>query len=47
MEYIFGSVLVCSDLDVANKLAFSPSVSKMCVTLDGDKVNPGGELSGG
>jgi structural maintenance of chromosome 2 len=47
MEFIFGSVLVCSDLNVANKLAFDRSVGKMCVTLQGDKVNPAGELSGG
>lgn len=47
MEHILGGVLVCTSLDVANKLAFDRSVGKMCVTLDGDKVNPAGELSGG
>jgi len=47
MNHIFGNVLVCSDLDVANKVAFDPQIKKLCVTLDGDKVNPSGELSGG
>lgn len=47
MNHIFGGVLVCTDLDVANKVAFNPQVGKLCVTLDGDKVNPSGELSGG
>ena len=47
---MFGRVFVCSNLDVANALAFNTSdrsVNKMCVTIQGDKVNPGGELSGG
>ena len=47
MDFIFGSTLVCDNIDTANKLAFNKSVAKMCVTLEGDKVNPGGELSGG
>ncbi len=42
-----GNVLVCSNLDVANRLAFDKNVGKLCVTLEGDKVNPSGELSGG
>ena len=28
-------------------MAFDPQIKKLCVTLDGDKVNPSGELSGG
>ena len=49
IEFVFGSVFVCANLDAANALAFNSdrSVSKLCVTLQGDKVNPGGELSGG
>ena len=50
IEFVFGRVFVCSNLDVANALAFNTSdrsVNKMCVTIQGDKVNPGGELSGG
>ena len=46
IQYVLGGVLVCSDLEVANKVAFS-NVRRLCVTLDGDKVNPTGELSGG
>lgn len=47
IEFILGGVLVCTDLNVANKLAFDRNVAKLCVTLEGDKVNPSGELSGG
>ena len=46
IQFVLGGVLVCSDLEVANKVAFS-NVRRLCVTLDGDKVNPSGELSGG
>ena len=47
MNHIFGGVLVCSDLDTANTVAFNPQIRSLCVTLEGDKVNPSGELSGG
>ena len=47
MNFVLGGVLICSDLNVANKVAFNPQVSRLCVTMDGDKVNPSGELSGG
>ena len=35
------------DLNVANKVAFHNSVNMTCVTLEGDKVSPGGDMSGG
>ena len=35
------------DLNVANKVAFHNSVHMSCVTLEGDKVSPGGDMSGG
>ena len=47
MEHIFGNILVCADLEMANKVAFNDRVKKLCVTLKGDKVDPGGMLSGG
>ena len=47
MEHIFGNTLVCTDLETANKVAFNHNVRKVCVTLKGDKVDPGGMLSGG
>ena len=47
MEFIFGSTLVATNLEVANKLAFSREVGKYTVTLEGDTVNPSGALSGG
>ena len=47
IQFILGGALVCSDINVAKKVAFHPQVRRLCVTMDGDKVNPGGEMSGG
>ena len=47
IQYVLGGILICSDINVAKKVAFLPQVQRLCVTLDGDKVNPSGELSGG
>lgn len=47
MRFVFGNVLVCKDLKIANAVAFNRSVSTRCVTLDGDVVDPDGSLSGG
>ena len=47
MEHIFGNILVCTDWETANKVAFNQNIRKLCVTLKGDKVDPGGMLSGG
>ena len=47
IRFALGGVLICSDLNVANKVAYNPNVQRLCVTLDGDKVNPTGEMSGG
>ena len=40
MVYIFGNALICSDMNVAKKVAFHKDVRSLCITLDGDKVNP-------
>ncbi|CAL1540842.1 unnamed protein product [Lymnaea stagnalis] len=47
MEFAFGSVLVCADIDSASKVAYDPKIMKKCVTLEGDTVDPAGTLSGG
>ena len=47
VQYVLGNVLVCSDINVANKVAFHPQIQKLCVTMDGDKVSPSGDMSGG
>ncbi len=47
MEFIFGGAFVCTDVEVANKLIFKACVGHLAVTLEGDKVNRSGELSGG
>lgn len=35
------------NLDIATKVAYAKGVMMLCVILDGDKVNPSGEMSGG
>ncbi len=47
MKYVFGSVLVCTDMTVASKVAFDPNIRCKCVTLDGQVVDPGGSMTGG
>ncbi|XP_045777071.1 structural maintenance of chromosomes protein 2 [Maniola jurtina] len=47
MKYIFGSTLICSDLNTAKQVTYHPSVRCRCVTLDGDVFDPSGVLSGG
>ncbi|KAH9489831.1 Structural maintenance of chromosomes protein 2 [Bulinus truncatus] len=47
MDFAFGSVFVCADMDSASKVAYDPKIMKKCVTLDGDTVDPAGTLSGG
>jgi len=45
--HLFGQAIICRDLDTANKVAFDRGVQKTCYTLEGDKVSPGGDMSGG
>lgn len=47
IQFAFGYQLVCRDLNIAKKLAYNPQVRTICVTLEGDVVNPEGTLSGG
>lgn len=47
MEWTFGDVLVCVDIDTASTVANHSSVRKKCVTFDGDYVDPSGLVSGG
>ena len=45
--HLFGSALICRDLNIANKVAFNKNVMMNCITLGGDKVSPDGGMSGG
>lgn len=40
MEYVFGNVLICPDMDTAKKVAFYPGIEKRTVTLEGDIFDP-------
>merc|ERR1711871_1568688 len=47
MGYVFGSTLVVDTDEDAKAVTFHPSVRTKCVTLDGDKFDPAGTVSGG
>lgn len=47
MEFIFGNVFICKDMNVAKTVTFHDRIKKKCVTLDGDITDPSGTLSGG
>ncbi|KAJ0173864.1 hypothetical protein K1T71_011013 [Dendrolimus kikuchii] len=47
MAWVFGSTLVCRDLDTAKKVTFHPQIRRRSVTLDGDVFDPAGTLAGG
>ncbi|NWZ65042.1 SMC2 protein, partial [Acrocephalus arundinaceus] len=47
MEYVFGTTLVCSNMDNAKKVTFDKRIMTRSVTLDGDVFDPQGTLHGG
>jgi len=47
MCHLFGGSLLCRDLATANRVAYDKNVQRTCFTLDGDKVSPSGDMSGG
>ncbi|NWI86863.1 SMC2 protein, partial [Pitta sordida] len=47
MEYVFGTTLVCNNMDSAKKVAFDKRIMTRTVTVDGDVFDPQGTLHGG
>jgi structural maintenance of chromosome 2 len=47
LNYVFGRAFVCTDSNVAKKVAFDKNVLLNCVTVEGDLLNPTGLLTGG
>lgn len=47
IEYVFGTTLICDNLDIARKVTFNPSIRLRSVTLDGDVFEPSGVIEGG
>ncbi|NXG94617.1 SMC2 protein, partial [Stercorarius parasiticus] len=47
MEYVFGTTLVCNNMDNAKKVTFDKRIMTRSVTLDGDTFDPQGTLHGG
>ncbi|NXL66800.1 SMC2 protein, partial [Chordeiles acutipennis] len=47
MEYVFGTALICNNMDNAKKVTFDKRIMTKSVTLDGDTFDPQGTLHGG
>ncbi|NXN33892.1 SMC2 protein, partial [Nycticryphes semicollaris] len=47
MEYVFGTTLICNNMDNAKKVTFDKRIMSKSVTLDGDIFDPQGTLHGG
>ncbi|XP_075212071.1 structural maintenance of chromosomes 2 [Lycorma delicatula] len=47
MQWLFGQLFVCTDMDSGMKVAFDKRIMRRCITLDGDVIDPMGTLSGG
>lgn len=47
IKYVFGNCYICSNNEVAKKLAYDPDYRVRCVNLEGDKFDPSGSLTGG
>lgn len=47
IEFIFGGVYICSNKDIAQRIAYDPDMGIPAVTLEGDVYEPSGCISGG
>ncbi|NXA85128.1 SMC2 protein, partial [Melanocharis versteri] len=47
MEYVFGTTLVCNDMNNAKKVTFDKRIMTRTVSRDGDVFDPQGTLHGG
>ncbi|XP_069736366.1 structural maintenance of chromosomes protein 2 [Phaenicophaeus curvirostris] len=47
MEYVFGTTLICNNMDNAKKVTFDKRIMTRSVTIDGDTFDPQGTLHGG
>ena len=47
MQWIFGNVFICKDMNIAKQVAYHSNIMKKCITLQGDVFDPSGVLSGG
>ncbi|KAJ5071289.1 structural maintenance of chromosomes protein [Anaeramoeba ignava] len=47
VNYVFGNVLVCTNIETARSITFDPQIHVKTVTLDGDVLDPVGTMTGG
>ena len=47
MQWVFGLIFICKDMETAKKVTFHARILKKSVTLDGDVFDPSGTLAGG
>ncbi|KAH7722718.1 Structural maintenance of chromosomes protein 2 [Aphelenchoides avenae] len=47
MNSVFGNTAICSNMEVARKVAYESKIPLRSVTLEGDDISPSGTLTGG
>lgn len=47
IDFIFGSIVVTDNKELAQLLAFDKSIGVKCITIDGDIYDPSGTMTGG
>lgn len=47
MRHVFGTTLICRDMNIAKQVTFHRNIMCRSVTLEGDSMDPNGSLSGG
>lgn len=47
VEYLLGTIVICSDLETASRIARFIRFSCRIISLEGDVINPGGAIRGG
>ena len=47
MEYVFGTVILTSSIEVSKRITFSRDIACRTMTVEGDSMDPAGGVSGG
>lgn len=47
MQFVFGSTYICTNSEIAKKLAYNDRIKVRCVNLEGDIFDPTGTMTGG
>ena len=47
MQFVFGTTYICTNSEIAKKLAYNDRIKVRCVNLEGDIFDPTGTMTGG